>query len=118
MDASSLTIENIGAMAGVGLVAAWLAAAKYLKERKAGPSASTSDVILAGGTIADMRPVREIELDMKRIAAALEGILRIMRDRQEAEAAAEEDELRDRIRDLERSLQDVGRTVPPRRRRT
>jgi hypothetical protein len=116
MDASQISVENIAAIVGVGLVSAWLAAKKYLAERKA-PAQESADLALLAGSITDMRPVREMKEDMKRLADAAEGILAILRARQAAEAAADEDELRDRIRDLERSLADAGRPSEPRRRR-
>jgi hypothetical protein len=74
MDASSLTVENIGAMAGVFIVAAWLAAAKYLKERKAPPPATSHDVFLPGVGIADMRPAREGAAALEKIAGTNERI--------------------------------------------
>ena len=89
----------------------------YRKTRKAESGSSTDDVVLAGASVADMRPVREMGADLKRLADAAEGIEKVLVARQQADEAEAEDELRDRIRDLERSLEDAGRAPPPRRRR-
>lgn len=124
MDASQITVENVAAVVGVGIVSAWLAARKYLAQLKAPAQPVASDVIVAGAAFADMNPIRDIGtaltslvVQQKRTADALDQIHTIMHARQLAEAAADEDELRDRIRDLERSLADAGRTPDPRRRR-
>lgn len=117
MDASQITVENVAAVVGVGIVSAWLAARKYLAQLKAPPQPVSSDVIVAGAAFADMNPIRDLVAQQKRIADSLDGIHAIMHARQLADAAADEDELRDRIRDLERSLADAGRAPDPRRRR-
>lgn len=117
MDPNHVSVENIAAVVGVGVAAAWVAARKYLAQLKAPAPPAATDVIVAGAALADMGPMRELVSQQKRIADALDGIHTIMHARQLAEAAAEEDELRDRIRDLERSLADAGRVPDPRRRR-
>lgn len=117
MDTSQITIENVAAVIGVGIVSAWLAARKYLAQLKAPAPPAATDVIVAGAALADMGPMRELVSQQKRIADALDRIHTIMHARQQAEAAAEEDELRDRIRDLERSLEDAERHPSQRRRR-
>ena len=117
MDTSQITVENVAAVIGVGIVSAWLAARKYLAQLKAPPAPVSSDVIVAGAAFADMGPIRDLAAQQKRIADALDGIHAIMHARQLADAAADEDELRDRIRDFERSLADAERAPDPQRRR-
>jgi hypothetical protein len=124
MDTSQITVENVAAVIGVGIVSAWLAARKYLAQLKAPPPSVSSDVIVAGAALADMGPIRDLVetqkglvAQQKRIADSLDLIYAILHARQLADAAADEDELRDRIRDLERSLADAGRVPDPRRRR-
>ena len=116
MDSSALTTENIVATVvagvGIGVLGIW----KYLKEMKS-PTTASGDRIIPGLSIADMNPIRGLVVQQKRIADALDGIHTIMHARQVADAAADEDELRDRIRDLERSMADAGRVPDPRRRR-
>lgn len=122
MEPSALSSENIvgTVLAGIGIaiIAVW----KYLQERKA-PTAPSGDRIVPGVSIADMQPIRELAAEQARttaanlrIAAGVEGIHAIMKERQAAEAEAEADDLRDRIRDLERLLAD--NKAAPRRRRT
>ena len=71
-----------------------------------------------------MKPLRDLAEEhpkataaLVRIANGLEGIHAIMKERQAAEAEAEADDLRDRIRDLERLLAD-NKAAPRRRRAT
>jgi hypothetical protein len=108
MDASSLTVENIGAMVGVGLVAAWLAAAKYLKERKAPPPATSNDVFLPGVGIADMRPAREGAASLEKIAATNERIATAL-ERQADAAEAIRDLRIERAQDEEKEEEIVRR---------
>ena len=117
MDTSQITVENVAAVIGVGIDSAWLAARKYLAQLKAPAPPAATDVIVAGAAFADMNPIRDLVVQQKRVADALDGIHTIMQARQQAEAAAEEDELRDRIRDFERSLADAERHPGQRRRR-
>lgn len=133
MDLSGLSAENIGLTIGVGAAAALVGFWKYLTEKKAPPEPKAGDVIVTGGMIADMGPVRGIDAsqksieasqrsiatDMTRIAMAVEGMLAIMRERQEYDEAARENELRDMIRNLERRVaeEDNKPGLPPRRRR-
>lgn len=117
MDASQITVENVAAVIGVGIVSAWLAARKYLAQLKAPTPTAAADVIVAGAALADMGPMRDLVAQQKRIADALDGIQAIMQARQQAEEAAHEDELRDRIRDLEHSLRLANEPHEPRRRR-
>ena len=129
MDASSLTPENIGAMAGVFAVAAYLAAKNYLKQRQAPPPPTTSDVYLPGVGIADMRPAREGAASLEKIAAA-QGVLAeamvgighsmvevvvLMKKRQEDIEDDREQALRDQVRDLKRLVEEKDRAPRPRR---
>jgi hypothetical protein len=106
------------------LAAAWMALRGYAGGKKASPAEESRDLaILAGGAITDMKPVRQVDeklgllvVETKRVADSLDHIHAILHARQLADAAAEEDELRDRIRDLERNLADAGRSPEQRRR--
>lgn len=73
-DLTALSPENIGISIGVCLAAIFVGVAKYLRERKAPAEQKTADVVVAGGTIADMTPVRGIERNTERMAAAAERI--------------------------------------------
>lgn len=132
MDVSSLTTENIAATLGVGVVAAWMAIAKYLKDRKAStapPAPTSADVFLPGVGIADMRPAREGAAALDRIAAsetqiveALNGIAAslleivvLMKKRQEDIEDDREQALRDQVRDLKRLVEEKDRAPRPRR---
>jgi hypothetical protein len=92
MDASSLTVENIAAMAGVAIVSAFIAARKYLSETRKTPAQESADLALLAGSIADMKPVREMAVDLKRLANAAERIA------DGVEARAEDDEVERRAR--------------------
>lgn len=87
MDASQITVENVASVVGVGIVAAWIAARKYLSQLQAIPPAKPTDVIVAGGAFMDMAPVKDILYELKRLADAAERIA------EAAEASAEEDEI-------------------------
>lgn len=129
MDVSSLTPENVGAMVGVGLVAAYLAATKYLKERKASPTPTSSDVFLPGVGIADMRPAREGAASLDKIASAqvmlaeavvgisqsMAEVVVLMKKRQEDIEDDREQALRDQVRDLKRLVEEKDRAPRPRR---
>ncbi|TCR68196.1 hypothetical protein EV560_10223 [Bosea sp. BK604] len=117
MDLSSLTVENVAATIGVGIVAAWLAAAKYLKERKAPPQPSAADVVVAGGTIADMGPFRAIAAAQEktaavneRIAVALEAIRDLL-----LECAQDEEKEEEIVRRAEIMAQQMLRELGPKR---
>ena len=78
MDTSQITVENIAAVIGVGIVSAWLAARKYLAQLKAPTSQTTTDIVVAGAALADMRPIAELVelhkaqlIEQRRIADAL-----------------------------------------------
>ncbi len=92
MDASQISVENVAAVIGVGLAAAWLAAKKYLAERKAPPVDEAKDLALLAGSITDMRPVRDMAVDLKRLADAA------VRIADAAEHSAEEDEIERRAK--------------------
>ncbi|WP_342361428.1 hypothetical protein [Terrarubrum flagellatum] len=104
------------ALIGIGALAAgWRA---YTAERKKQAPASTTDVVLAGGTIADMKPVRDmgesidrLTGEVARLANASEAILEIMK---------EEADERDIEREVERRMREErGERIPePRRRRS
>lgn len=91
MDVSQISVENIATVVGVGIAAAWYAGRKYLAERKA-PAQEASDLALLAGSITDMRPVREIAIDLKRLADGVERIAHGI------EARAEDDEVERRAR--------------------
>lgn len=113
MDTSSLTVENIGAMAGVGLAALWMAAAKYMKERKAPPQQNAADVVVAGGTIADMGPIRQVAAELARIALSCEGIHQLMLQRAREEEMEEEIERRAQVLAAQQRNQGRARRAPP-----
>lgn len=71
-DLTALSPENIGLSIGVCLAAIIVGAAKYLRERKAPAEPKTADVLVAGGTIADMSPIRDIAKSTERLASAQE----------------------------------------------
>lgn len=108
-------------MIGVGFAMFLWARSGFLAGKKE-PPVTTKDVVLTAASIMDMEPVRGVEIKLgnlvhetKRVADILDNIHAILHARQLADAAADEDELRDRIRDLERSLADASR--PPEQRR-
>lgn len=117
MDLSSLTVENVAATIGVGIVAAWLAIAKYLKERKAPPPPNVADVVVAGGTIADMGPFREIAKAQDRTAEANERIAKAIEALRDMllERAQDEEKEEEIVRRAEIMAQQMLRELGPKR---
>lgn len=102
MDLSNLSTENLigTSLAGVGIaiIGIW----KYLSEKRA-PTGDNGDRIIPGITIADMKPIKGLADEQarttaanERIAAAAEGILKILTD--QAKDDAIEDEVERRVR--------------------
>lgn len=104
MDLPALSTENIGLSVGVFLAAVFFGIRKYLLEYAKPPEPTAADVVVAGGTIADMSVFRDMLAAQQKLAAEVGGIREIMQRRIEAEEEAEEDNLRERLRDLERQL--------------
>jgi len=92
MDASQISVENVASVVGVGIVAAWIAARKYLAQLQAPPPAKPTDVIVAGGAFMDMMPVKDVVAELKRLADAAERLADAM------EESAEEDEIERRAK--------------------
>lgn len=92
MDASHITVENVASVIGVGLVAAVVAARKYLAQLKAPAAASASDVIVTGAAFTDVKPFKDMVeighlllIENKRIANAAERIAKVMEENAEEE---------------------------------
>jgi hypothetical protein len=108
MDASNISTENwiatVVAGVGIGVLGIW----KYLRELKS-PTSPSGDRIVPGVTIADMQPIRDLAEEQarttaanERIAAAAEGLLKLLRDQAQDDAIEEEVERRIRQRDVDR----------------
>lgn len=108
MDPSQLSRENIVATILSGIAIAILAIRQYLKEKKQ-PTSPTGDRVIPGITIADMEPIRQLFKEqartadeVSRLAAAGEGILKLLRDQAQDDAIEEEVERRLRQRQEDR----------------
>ena len=72
MAAPEISTDNLLISAAVFLGTMLAAAFTYLRARKAAPEIKPTDVVVAGGMLGDMTPVRECAEHLKAIAAALE----------------------------------------------
>lgn len=116
MDPSALSTENIigTVLAGIGIAA--IAIRQYLREKKV-PTTQTGDRVVPGVSIADMTPFREIATALdrsasanERMALALDGLLKMMRDQ------SQDDEIEEKI---ERRIENLlARLDKPARGRT
>lgn len=99
MDPNHVSVENIAAVVGVGVAAAWVAARKYLAQLKAPAQPAATDVIVAGAAIADMGPLRElVELQKAQLAEQRRIADALVRLADAAEQNAEEEEIERRAK--------------------
>lgn len=124
MNLPELTAENIATAIGVGGATLWIAVKAYLGKLQAEPPPKASDVIVSGGTIADMGPFRKIDTNTERMAAAMESlatsidVLRELLVDKQKDADREEEIMRRAEMMAQRMLQELRPPRASRQRKT